>query len=291
MTSNVTRHGSPATVDEEAVQELGKGLTKAIQRLDRRLERSPGMFGGIAMNEALMHVHARLALNPNASRIETWEAVVTAMQVHSALFASAAANEGTVECRIDHDMRTLPATGPQVYANAGSWLTAFWFAIACRDQARMTQLCEVSLDLLRASGAQGDEYVYHWVDSLQTYWRETPGLVEKLTTTMNTSSPEIATIAPRDLLQNVLYQPINLFYRFLLKDHDAFNQALLEAVETHKAYWTADEDRGGRIAGCLALGPLAIACLAYDAGFPIEVESDYLPKPLLERSWLGEFPT
>ncbi|MGA5166236.1 Imm49 family immunity protein [Streptomyces lavendulocolor] len=41
----------------------------------------------------------------------------------------------------------------------------------------------------------------------------------------------------------------------------------------------------------LALGPLAIACLAYDAGFPIEVESEYLPKHLLTHGWLGEYPT
>lgn len=286
MTSKVTRHGSPGPDDEEYAQDLSEGLADTI----RSLEQSPRNFG-LAMDEALMHVQARLAVDPNGSSIDTWEAVVSAMQVGSALFASASAGEGTVECRIDHEIRTIPAAGPDFYANAGNWLTAFWFAIVCRDQARMTQLCEVSLDLLRASGAQGDEYVYHWVDSLQTYWREAPGLVEKLTTTMNTSSPEIATIAPRDLLQRVLYQPINLFYRFLLKDHDAFNQALLEAVEAHKAYWTADEDRAGSVEGYLALGPLAIACLAHDAGFPIEVESDYLPKHLLERSWLGEFPT
>lgn len=43
--------------------------------------------------------------------------------------------------------------------------------------------------------------------------------------------------------------------------------------------------------GLIALAPLAIACLAYDAGFRIEVESGYLPIALLERSWAGEFPT
>lgn len=35
----------------------------------------------------------------------------------------------------------------------------------------------------------------------------------------------------------------------------------------------------------------AVACLACDAGFPIEVESEYLPIRLLDRSWLGEFDT
>lgn len=37
-----------------------------------------------------------------------------------------------------------------------------------------------------------------------------------------------------------------------------------------------------------ALGPLAIACMARDAGMPIEVQSEYLPKELLEFGWVGE---
>ncbi|MFB7596059.1 Imm49 family immunity protein [Streptomyces sp. NPDC056160] len=37
--------------------------------------------------------------------------------------------------------------------------------------------------------------------------------------------------------------------------------------------------------------PLAIACIAHDAGMPIEVESEYLPIALLGRNWCGEFPT
>ncbi|ESU48014.1 hypothetical protein P376_4005 [Streptomyces sp. HCCB10043] len=39
------------------------------------------------------------------------------------------------------------------------------------------------------------------------------------------------------------------------------------------------------------MAPLAMACFALDAGFPVEVESDYLPKHLLQRTWIGEFPT
>ncbi|MFF1846674.1 Imm49 family immunity protein [Streptomyces sp. NPDC058232] len=43
--------------------------------------------------------------------------------------------------------------------------------------------------------------------------------------------------------------------------------------------------------GLVALEPLAMACLAYDAGFPLEIESDYLPKALVERAWVGKFDT
>ncbi|NKI44557.1 immunity 49 family protein [Streptomyces sp. LD120] len=62
-------------------------------------------------------------------------------------------------------------------------------------------------------------------------------------------------------------------------------------VHLHKAYWTADEDRAKDPDGSLALAPLAMACLAYDGGIPLNVASDYLPRHLLQRSWVGEFET
>lgn len=280
----VDRHDRPGTLDEADVQELAEDLEDSVQNLDR----AATVFG-LALNEALMQFQARLVLDPKASELATWRATVSAMQVGSAAFAAAAATEGTVECRIIDEMRTVPTTGPQFYANAGNWLTTFWFTIICRDQTRMTQMCEVPLEVLRGSGAHGDEYVYDWVDALQAYWLERPGLVDKLAAAIDNSYPEIATIASRDLLQNILYQPINLFYQFLRKDHEAFNSALIEALQLHKDYWTADEKRTNDLAGAVALGPLAIACLAYDAGFPINVASDYLPQHLLEREWVGEF--
>ncbi|MET9252414.1 immunity 49 family protein [Streptomyces sp. NPDC003717] len=284
MTETVTRHDRPNSLDEADVLDLAEELNDSVEGLGS----SPTVFG-LALNEALMQVQARLVIDPTASELPTWRATVSAMQVGHAAFAAAMATEGHVECRIIDEVRTLPATGPQFYANAGNWLTALWFAIICRDQDRMSQLCQVPLSVLRASGAVGDEYVYNWVDTLQTYWHEHPGLVEKLSTTMDNSYPEVATITPRDLLQNVLYPPIDLFYQFLRKDHEAFNTALLEALRLHKSYWTADEERTSDLEGSVAVGPLAIACLAYDAGFPIDVESPYLPRHLLDREWVGEF--
>ncbi|MFJ2202161.1 immunity 49 family protein [Streptomyces violaceusniger] len=286
MIVTVPHHGTPGPNAERFAQALSASASKSIERL----EQSPTMFD-FAFSKALLHMAARCTIDPQAGSLETWEATVSAMQVGSAMFAAAGKVEGDVQCRIDHKIRTIPAMGRQTYTDAGNWLSAFWLAVVCRDQTRMTQLCEIPLDLLRSPDGQYDDYIYHWVDTLQTYWSQRPGLVDKLVAAIEASYPEVATIAPRDLLQSILYQPINLFHRFVRKDHEGFNQALLEALELHKQYWTADEDRAKDSEGCLALGPLAITCLAYDAGFPIEVESDYLPKHLLQRDWLGEFPT
>jgi hypothetical protein len=103
--------------------------------------------------------------------------------------------------------------------------------------------------------------------------------------------PAVAQVAPRDLLEGVLYPPINLFYPFVRRDEPGFSLALEEASKLHRAYWTLTEEREPDIDGAVALGPLAIACWAYGGDLPVDVESEYLPKRLLHHDWLGEFPT
>ncbi|MER6739055.1 immunity 49 family protein [Streptomyces puniciscabiei] len=287
MTVHIARHALPGGPQAERFAErLTEHLIKGIDRLEESTAAIDSRF-----NTAVMALRARCVIDPRVAKVETWEAAVDAMQLGSALFSVTSENEGTVECRIHHKMRSLAATGPLSTASAGTWLTAFWLAVICRDQQRMTQLCEVPLERLRAPEGQYDEYIYYWVDTLQTYWLRRPGLVEKLTATFQTSNPSEARIAPRDLLDGQLYPPINLFYHFIRKDEEGFSPALAEALKLHKTYWTLTEERAKDIDGSIALGPLAIACLAYDGGFAIQVESEYLPVHLLQRSWLGEFPT
>ncbi|MEU9466721.1 immunity 49 family protein [Streptomyces avermitilis] len=287
MTVQIARLGLPAGPDAERFAER---LSERVARRIDHLEESPGMID-FAFSTAVLALRAHCVADPRAAAAETWEAAVNAMQLGSALFAVTGVSEGVVECRINRKMRTVPAAGPLTTADAGNWLTAFWLAVICREQERMTQLCEIPLERLRSPEGQYDEYIYHWVDTLQTYWLRRPGLVEKLTATFEASDPTVARVAPRDLLQGVLYPPINLFYHFVRRDETGFSPALVEALKLHQVYWTLNEERATDIDGSIALGPLAIACLAYDGELPIEVESEYLPKHLLQHSWLGEFPT
>jgi len=287
VTVQIARHVLSAGPDaEQYAERLDQHLAEEIDGLEESTAVIDSTFG-----TAVLSLRARCVIDPRAAAAETWDAAVNAMQMGSALFAVTGASEGPVECRINRKMRALPAAGPLSTADAGNWLTAFWLAVICREQQRMTQLCEIPLERLRSPEGQYDEYIYHWVDTLQTYWLRRPGLVEKLTATFQASDPSVARIAPRDLLQGVLYPPINLFYHFVRKDEEGFSPALVEALKLHKLYWTLNEDREADIDGSIALGPLAIACLAYDGKVPIQVESDYLPKHLLQHDWLGEFPT
>ncbi|MFI9614317.1 immunity 49 family protein [Streptomyces sp. NPDC052023] len=262
-----------------------------LKRIEELAEWPDGI--GMTFSSALSTAKSQCRNDPTAEFLETWEAWTTAMQVGSALFASATAPEGsTVECMIAHKVRTIPAVGIRHFVDAGTWLDAFWLAVICRDEARLTQLCQVPIETLRASDAVFEEYIYDWVDALQTYWLERPGLGEKLTAAFDKTDPDRLRYVDRELMLKVLYPPINMFFRFISRDPEKFNEALVQAVQLHKEYWTADvEERQETSDGDVALAPLALACLAYDAGRPIEVDSEYLPEHLLKRSWLGEFPT
>ena len=255
------------------------------------LEKYPDSFG-LTFSSALNTATLQTLDDPAAQKLETWEAWVMAMQVGSALFASATAGEGaTVECVIGHEVRRIPAVGVTHFTDAGTWLEAFWLAVVCRDQVRMTRLCEVPVETLRASGAVFEEYIYHWVDALQTYWLERPGLGEKLVAAFDATDPERLQFMDREMMLKVLFPPVNVFYRFAGREADQSNEALIRGLELHKEYWTASEERQESGDGDIPLALLALACLAHDAGLPVEVESEYLPEHLLKRTWLGEFPT
>ncbi|MCC9738649.1 immunity 49 family protein [Streptomyces sp. MNU89] len=287
MALTVSRHTIPAAHAEAGVAALRR---RAEERIDG-LEGDPRGFNR-AMSLAVTSAEAHCLLDPRAAKLETWEAWVAAMQVGSALFAAATAEpDAVVECRIAHKVRTIPATGAQYFTDAGTWITAYWLAVIGRDTERMTALCHVPITVLRDSGAVFDEYIYDWVDTLQTGWLQRPGMDDKLVAAINGTDPERLRVADRELMLKILYPPLNLFYRYLRQDYDAFNTELAKALEWHKEYWTADEERLSDTSGAVALGPLAITCLAYDAGFPIEVESEYLPKHLVQRTWVGEFDT
>ncbi|WP_374200446.1 Imm49 family immunity protein [Streptomyces sp. PAM3C] len=69
----------------------------------------------VTFSSALFNASLLTVDDPAAQQLETWEAWVMAMQVGSALFASATAEEGSVvECVIGHEVRRIPAVGSRI---------------------------------------------------------------------------------------------------------------------------------------------------------------------------------
>lgn len=286
MVVTVPRHGFPVGDAARRAEQLDASVKRKIEAL----EEVPRGFN-MAFHSSLLSANTHLALNADASLLPTWEAVATAMQIGSALFVAATTTEETVECRIAHRVRTIPATGSTYSTDAGNWITAFVLAVICRERVRVTELAKVPVSLLRRSGADYDECIYSWVEALQTWRLGGDDIGEKLAAAMNGTDPDVLQVTDRETMLRIIYPPMNLFYRYIVGDHQAFNAELAKAVQWHRDYWTRDEERASESAGQVAWEILAIVCLAHDAGFPVEVESDYLPQHLIERSWLGELDT
>jgi hypothetical protein len=238
-----------------------------------------------------METRCRTVGDPTATLLPTWESTVLAMQAGSAIFGTALAGGGEARFRLrDKDWR-IPGTGPSIDTDAGTWLQALWLALVCRERPRIDLLASVPEELLRGSGADYDDYIYRWVEALQVYWRAEDGLVEALLAAMRGTEPEGLRVAAPELILQLLYPPIEVFYRFVQRDEAKFNDALARALELHQRFWTKDDDRRTDPDGFISLPLLAIAALAKDAGMTVDVESDYLPKTLLDGGWVGEFPT
>ncbi|RLU94859.1 hypothetical protein CTZ27_19045 [Streptomyces griseocarneus] len=282
------------------------GMMKGLVRLDRagrlatgvtpdgaetdvaegiaRVAQDPAVLGD-AFASALALAHARCAADPDAARADTWDAWATAVQLGTAWFTGAQAQE----CHLgDAGVGRLPALPAEPPADARAWLDALYLAVVCRQMDRIGRLCRVPLDTLRQDDSV-DEYVLHWIDTLQTFFsdgRSMDVVVEKLVGTMKTSMPEALTHAPKDFVDQVDHQPAALFHRIVTRDHDAFAEALAEALAQHRRYWGESAAPRARV----ALGPLAMASLAYDYGFPVDQKQPYLPMYLLNRERIETIP-
>lgn len=251
------------------------GLLGATAGAVARLPQDPSALGD-AFASALALAHARCAADPDVDGLDAWDAWATSLQLGCALFTGAP----PTECQLgEGQVAELPATPADAPADARAWLDAVYLAIVCRDRDRIARLCRVPLETLRRDESV-DAYVLHWVETLQAYFGDgsMDAVAEKLLATMESSMPDALTHAPDEFVNRIDYQPVALFHRLIARDHEAFGKTLAEALTEHGAYWGGSTAPRARV----ALGPLAMACLAHDRGFPVVgPELPYLPAYLL----------
>lgn len=235
----------------------------------------------------------RCAADPTAQSAETWESTTLALQAGSALYAMGLQSEGTVECVI-HDARLpLPAVGPQWWMDVSKWTKTVYYAMTCRDKDRTDFLCSIPQEFLQASsGGTVSPWVYPFTEAIKGWWRREDDFYSHLITALERANPDDPALEA-DLVEWVAFHAfpqIRLFNALVTEQHAEFNDVLFEALESHRSYWTRDAERAQDPAGYVALAPLAFTSLAREAGFPIEVQSEYLPQHLVDGTWVGEFP-
>ncbi|SEQ45260.1 Immunity protein 49 [Lentzea xinjiangensis] len=280
----VARHEIDVANAESMLKFYVEPFEDKIVGIDRRPHTVLSYMLTNSRNEAACHT----VLDPAAARAETWNAVALAMQAGGAIYALTGRTGGEVGFRLGDQDFSQAATGPKTTANPGDWLTAMSLAMICRERPRIDVIAGVPAEALRDSGGQADEFQFDWVKTLQLYWRSEDGLIDSLLRAMQGADPAADTIAGPEMVSHVFYPPMELFYLLTQREDARFTESLTKALELHKAYWTADAERAADPEGFVAWRVLAVACLAKDAGVDITVESGYLPRNLLDGTWVGE---
>jgi hypothetical protein len=192
---------------------------------------------------------------------------------------------------------SFPQTGPTGYSSCHTWETGYYLAFACREKQVLDSLVSRSTDIVRQSSLNSNEYSYLMVDALKSFYNSgcedsyqpdtsTEDTINKLTAAIEATDPNQIMELTIDATLNLAVPEMEMILRLIEGDGQAFNASLAKALELHKKHYSSDEQMSGDPRGFIAIAPLGIACYAYDAGFPIEVESEYIPKYILERQYL-----
>jgi hypothetical protein len=72
--------------------------------------------------------------------------------------------------------------------------------------------------------------------------------------------------------------------RLAKDDAKGFQEALYAALVAHRNFW-GRPDEVEADPGWIAWGVTGLACLAHDRGWPLEIESEYMPASLITRTF------
>jgi hypothetical protein len=173
--------------------------------------------------------------------------------------------------------------GPESRSHGMAWHKAWYGALLSRDEASLAALATISDDVLRASPTECDEYAFAWKAALIAFREDPRAALPHIERAVGlTAEDQIRVSNKRGAArEGTIYA---VLAPLAAGNAVEFQSALVGALEAHKKFWGTKAKRQYPN-GWLALGPLALCCLARDQGVPLNVESEYLLPYLIERRW------
>lgn len=212
----------------------------------------------------------RSVLDPRAETAAYTDALAKASESLAAAFRLASAPRGTpVTVTLHGRTGELTASGPNT--NCTAWLYAQAAALAWITRRQADREILAAFDPRHLHTTQPDASAYaHACHAVLNGTDPRPHLRRALAKTSGDGHWEC--------LRN---PRARLLDRIAEDDPDGFNAALADALGLYRDYYSAGDNIGDPD-GQLSYDALAMACLAHDRGIPVRVESDYLPRAVIE---------
>jgi hypothetical protein len=273
------------------IQERLNYYTNRLPKSLANVTKKPDNLSSL-LNVALTYAGYLSVLEPNSAQI--YRALAIAANTVMSIF-----NLADLSITEEYDLYvgegpafSLPQTGSTSYSGSFNWQEGYYLAFACREKHVLDSLVRKSTDIMRQRSEGVNEYSHLMVDALKSFYSsyyESEDLIKETSMKLRAAidATDVDKIIPLtiDGTINFALPAMELVASLLDGNVQNFNESLADALECHKKYWS-DDERSGDPRGFIAIAPLGLACAAYDAGFPIEVESEYIPKYILERQYL-----
>ena len=167
------------------------------------------------------------------------------------------------------------------YAEPEEWLDAYFLAVITRDSESMDSLSSFPVEIMKQSATKADPVLYSLVEVFQAYHHRHPDYPKMLNDTMK------ELIADGDDWS--LHVGMGYLETFAALTTDIgfdFNETLAKNIQLQEKYWiNASGPDTVPVESFLPLQLLGMACMWRDMGNTVTVESDSLPRSLIEGTY------
>jgi len=242
-------------------------------------------FGDLdgALHESVVTLPMRAFLDPNDPAIlEDLQRIACGAAGVFALNDYPPGHEITITAP-NKQWRQAVSAGPKPSsADTASWQWGFYSALAAREREATEVLTQVRAETLRKGESRAPEWFYLTFEAMKSFARKRDDTGTKLEAAIKATDPDTCDPLYKNWVLDVAWPVLELAWYAYSRDQKAFDEAMWKALEGHKHYYSKAEGKRD-IMGMIALRPLAMAVWAKDLGITTTVESDYIPRWIIDR--------
>lgn len=167
------------------------------------------------------------------------------------------------------------------YANPEEWLDAYFLAVITRDSESMDSLANFPVEIMKQSATKAGPVSYKLVEVFQAFHHRQDNYPSLLNQCM-----KMAVDQGNDWALGIAMGYLETFAALTTDIGFDFNETLAKNVQLQEKYWiNASGPDTDPVESFLPLQLLGMACMWRDMGNTVTVESDSLPRFLIEGTY------
>lgn len=167
------------------------------------------------------------------------------------------------------------------YANPEEWLDAYFLAVITRDSESMDSLANFPVEIMKQSATKAGPVSYKLVEVFQAFHHRQDNYPSLLNQCM-----KMAVDQGNDWALGIAMGYLETFAALTTDIGFDFNETLAKNIQLQEKYWiNASGPDTDPVESFLPLQLLGMACMWRDMGNTVTVESDSLPRFLIEGTY------